>query len=159
MQPLLSGNKIELKYNNAKINFHFSNSDLIAGSRMMYRYRLKGVDNNWSVPTRNTYISYNLLPGIYSFHLQASYNSSDWIDSEYPALITVLPPFWKTLWFIMLLGLLIISGGFLLHIYLSKRKLRSEGHKLVEYFTTIENQYHSIDELLWDMARNIISRL
>ena len=159
MQPLSPGNEIILQHNNARINFHFANSELIAGSRIRYRYQLEGVDDTWSAPTKNTNVTYNLLPGTYAFRLQASYNSSDWFDSDHNAVITVKPPFYKTTWFLIMVGIILLLGGTLFHLYSRRRKLKSEGHKLVEYFTLLENQYSSIEELIWDMARNIIARL
>lgn len=159
MQNLTTENNFKLPYHDAKINFYFTNSDLIAGSRIMYRYLLEGLDKNWSEPTPNHQITYNLSPGDYTFRLQASYNSSDWVESENIASFTIVPPFWRSLWFLTLLISLIILTAFFIHTTTKKRKSRTEGQKLVEYFATNDNHYSNIDDLLWDMARNIVSRL
>ena len=159
MQNVTQGNNFKLPYRDAKINFYFTSTDLIAGSRIRYRYFLEGMDNTWSEPTPNHQITYNLSPGKYTFRLQASYNSSDWIESENKATLTVLPPFWQRLWFIALVTLIVILSGVFLYSINKKVKSKAEGQKLVEYFTTHDNHYSNIDDLLWDMARNIVSRL
>ena len=159
MQNVSLENNFKLPYKDAKLNFYFTSSDLIAGNRIMYRYFLEELDNTWSEPTTNHQITYNLSPGNYTFRLQASYNSSDWIESENTASITVVPPFWQRLWFISLVALIVILSGFFLHSNNQKRKSRAEGQKLVEYFATNDNHYSNIDDLLWDIARNIVSRL
>ena len=158
MQNVLLENNIKLPYKDAKINFYFTSSDLIAGKRIFYRYFLDGLENTWSEPTSNHQVTYNLSPGDYTFRLQASYNSSDWIESENTASITVVSPFWQRPWFIVMLALLIMLAGFFIHSTNKKRKSRIEGQKLVEYFATNDNHYSNIDDLLWDMARNIVSR-
>src|SRR5690606_33585530 len=136
-----------------------TSSELIAGSRIMYRYMLVGLDDTWSAPTANQHIIYDLSPGTYTFRLQSSYNSSDWIESENVALITVTPPFWQKMWFIVMAALFFLAVGLFIFSVSKKRKIKAEGQKLIEFFATADNHYSGIDDYLWEIARNIVSRL
>lgn len=152
-------NNFKLPYKDAKINFYFTSSELIAGSRIMYRYMLVGLDDTWSAPTANQHITYNLSPGTYTFRLQTSYNSSDWIEGENVAVITVTPPFWQKMWFLVMAALFFLAVGLLIFTVSKKRKIKAEGQKLIEFFATADNHYSGIDDYLWEIARNIVSRL
>lgn len=71
-------------------------------ANLKYKYRLEGLDAKWNY-TSNTEVEYAFLPpGKYNFEVLAI--NSDGIESTEPALIsfTILPPFWKSWWFILL---------------------------------------------------------
>ncbi len=71
-------------------------------ANLKYKYRLEGLDSKWNY-TSNTEVEYAFLPpGNYNFEVLAI--NSDGIESADPAHIgfTILPPFWKTWWFILL---------------------------------------------------------
>jgi ligand-binding sensor domain-containing protein len=71
-------------------------------ANLKYKYRLEGLDSKWNY-TSNTEVEYAFLPpGKYNFEVLAI--NSDDIESAEPALIsfTILPPFWKTWWFILI---------------------------------------------------------
>lgn len=66
-----------------------------------YKYRLEGLDTNWTY-SKNTFVQYTTLPsGKYKFIVYAI--NFDGKLSEEPATISfeINPPFWKTWWFIM----------------------------------------------------------
>lgn len=112
-------NFITISYNG--INFRDA-------GELLYKYRLKGLTNNW-VYTRNLQVEYAFLPpGNYKFEVYAI--NSDGLISSTPATLrfTIRPPFWKTWWFI---SLTIISGIALIVLYLRIRlKMLRKEHKL-----------------------------
>ena len=76
-----------------------------------FKYILEGYDNDWSAPSNVRYISYTELPGgDYTFKVKAANNDGVWNETPYEIRIRVVPPFWKTKIFYVLIALLIIAG-------------------------------------------------
>lgn len=76
-----------------------------------FRYKLEGYDADWSAPTNVRYISYTALPGgEYTFKVKAANNDGIWNETPYEIHITVVPPFWKTKWFYVLV-IILAAGG------------------------------------------------
>lgn len=119
--PILKHNQNFVSISYAAINFRDA-------GELLYKYRLKGLTNNW-VYTRNLQVEYAFLPpGNYKFEVYAI--NSDGLISSTPATLrfTIRPPFWKTWWFI---SLTIISGIALIVLYLRIRlKMLRKEHKL-----------------------------
>lgn len=93
-----------------------------------YRYRLVGLSDNW-INTKNTVVEYAFLPsGSYKFEVIAI--NADGIESHSAAQIsfTILPPFWKTWWFISI-SIFVISVIIYLYYINRVRQLRKE-HQL-----------------------------
>ena len=70
-------------------------------SRNRYRYKLEGFDQDW-VETDSTIriATYtNLNPGHYLFRVKASNNTGIWNETGVSLPITIIPPYWQTLWF------------------------------------------------------------
>jgi ligand-binding sensor domain-containing protein/serine phosphatase RsbU (regulator of sigma subunit) len=76
-----------------------------------FRYKLEGYDADWSAPTNIRYVSYTELPGgEYTFKVKAANNDGIWNETPYEIHITVVPPFWKTKWFYVLVIILAAFG-------------------------------------------------
>jgi ligand-binding sensor domain-containing protein/signal transduction histidine kinase len=97
-----------LAYNQNYLKFGFVGLCFSAPERVGYRYRLEGIDNGWR-QTRARSVSYPYLPaGDYRFTVKAVNN--DGLESREPAEVrfTILPPFWQTWWFRILLVLAVL---------------------------------------------------
>lgn len=71
--------------------------------KVMYRYRLEGVDADW-VQTSSRSIAYPYLPpGSYTFRVQACSEPEAWSPSAATLSFVIDPPYWATLWFRMIL--------------------------------------------------------
>jgi ligand-binding sensor domain-containing protein/serine phosphatase RsbU (regulator of sigma subunit) len=76
-----------------------------------FKYLLEGYDKTWSAPTNVRYVSYTELPGgEYVFKVKAANNDGTWNDTPYEIRITVVPPFWKTKTFYVIVVILVIAG-------------------------------------------------
>jgi ligand-binding sensor domain-containing protein/signal transduction histidine kinase len=78
----------------------------LPGERLRYQYMLEGADHEWSAPTdQRTVIYARLTSGTYRFLVRAV--TSAGISSSQPASIafTVLPPMWRTWWFLLACGI------------------------------------------------------
>lgn len=108
--------------------------------RTWFRYRLLGLDSNWSPPTMEKKASFaNLSSGEYTLELMASNDPNEWFGEVRRLRVTVLPSFWTRWW--VLLGCAVCAIGlFYLVILLRTRHLnrrRNELERLVATRTSI----------------------
>ena len=85
-------------------------------STLRYQYRLEGADQNWSSLTTRRSVTYaSLAAGTYKFLVRAV--TTDGVASATPAVVsfTVLPPFWRTWWFLSMLMLAAGIAAYALH--------------------------------------------
>lgn len=110
-----------LAYNQNFIVISYTGISFRDGGNLHYKYRLKGLDNEW-VMTDNSEVEYAFLPpGKYQFEVLAI--NSDGQESLSPATLqfVILLPLWKKWWFILLVILFI---GFLSY-YLYSHRMRT----------------------------------
>jgi ligand-binding sensor domain-containing protein/signal transduction histidine kinase len=117
--------KILLEYNQNHLQISFIGICLTSPETVSYKYRLEGIDPNWT-GTNNRSISYSSLsPGKYTFKVIAK-NKDGW-ESTKPAEIgfTIQPPFWQTWWFRgTFLILILLSAALVVVGYVKKEKAK-----------------------------------
>lgn len=101
---------IRLRESNRSFSIAFSALDYGHETQGLYYYRMKGFDNDWTLlkPGQHS-VRYSVLPaGHYTFEVK--YQSLQTIDEEEMISIDVIvtPPFWKSWWFRLLLGILFV---------------------------------------------------
>lgn len=91
--------KLILDYKNNFLSFDYSAIYTAEHERMVYRHKLEGTGGHWIDAGTQTSATYNnLIPGSYSFEVQASTDGKQWtVSYSYP--FTILPPWWQTWWF------------------------------------------------------------
>lgn len=97
---------IELASDKNQIQVDFVGLAFGPGERLLYQYLLEGSGQDWSTPADQRSVNFaNLAPGKYRFVVRAT--NTDGMVSSSPASVsfTVLPPFWRTWWFITLAAL------------------------------------------------------
>ncbi|MEJ5200670.1 MAG: two-component regulator propeller domain-containing protein [Anaerolineales bacterium] len=102
--------EIRLSYKENFFAFEFAALDFTAPERNQYAYKLEGFDNDWVYCGTRRYASYtNLSPGEYVFRVKGSNNDGIWNEQGVSVRVVVTPPFWGTLWF-QVLVVLIVAG-------------------------------------------------
>lgn len=107
----LTGSK-SFAFNQNIFRFDFIGLSFSHPTGIEYKYRLENIDTDWQT-TKDRSLFYPFLPpGSYTLKVKAV--NADGFESEKPAeyRFKILPPFWQTWWFLVLLGLFL--GGFLL---------------------------------------------
>ena len=112
--------------------FDFSGASLTNPKRVKYKYFLEGYDHDWSPAQRQNFATYSNLPaGHYIFKVKASNNDDIWNKEPAEFEFTILPPFWKTIWFWTLIGIFtIVLAGF--YVRYREMKLRAANQLLEE---------------------------
>jgi len=83
------------------VSFEFTTLTYGAPSRILYRYRLDGLEDDWNeVGSDRRFATYtNLSAGIYTFRVQATNEDGIWGEVETTLEVVVIPSWWETLWF------------------------------------------------------------
>jgi signal transduction histidine kinase/streptogramin lyase/CheY-like chemotaxis protein len=115
------------------ISFEYAALSYVSPSGNRYAYKMEGFDKEWiHVDSSRRFATYtNLDPGSYTFRIKASNNDNIWNETGKSLKITVLPPWWETVWFRSLASLIIL--GLLFSVYLwrmSAIKIRSRALEL-----------------------------
>ncbi len=150
--------EINLSWHENVFSVEFSALDFYQPEKIMYRYKMEGVDNGWvEVKSNRRFANYtNLKGGEYRFYVQASNSSGVWIESPTELNINIKPPFWETTWFKLasIIAVLVsFIGYYRYHTHRLKARKR-ELEKLVhertaqieEQNTRLENQNIEISQ-------------
>lgn len=78
----------------------------INSENIRFKYKLEGADTDWvDAGTRRTAYFSHLSPGTYTFKVIAANADGVWNQAGASVRINVIPPFYKTWWFLTLVGL------------------------------------------------------
>lgn len=142
---------LSLPFNRNHITFDFHGISLSNPSRVRYKYKLEGYDDEWSGTTEISSATYaNLDPGTYTFYVIAQYNNGLWTPKPLTYTFSVNAPLWRREWF-MGLVLLLISGAILTIIRLRERGLKNMNKLLdlrVKHRTRLLERKHQEKEML-----------
>jgi len=84
--------------------------------RVQIKCRLSGVDHEWQVPTGERVARYtNLEPGSYTFQVVGANEDGVWNKQGATLKFEILPEFWQTAWFRLLMLFLFIAAIIAFH--------------------------------------------
>jgi len=137
--------EVEMSYKSNEFLFEFSTMDFEKSSFVEYAYMLEGFEKSWnSASSDRPFASYtNLSPGDYLFKVKATYNKGEWTQMPSTIKITIVPPFWRTWWFILIFAVFFISVFVIFYkyrIYSLKMQKRKLEFQVKERTNEIENQ-------------------
>lgn len=125
--PVVTTAAYQLQHDNNNIRFEFSGISFRSGNEIIYYYKLNELDKEWKTTTQN-YLDYKTLPpGDYTLELYAI-NKYGVKSNIINILIKVAAPFWKTIWFYVLVGAGILAAV----VYLLNRRNKLTKQKLEE---------------------------
>ena len=152
--------QLSFPYNTSSFLFSFSSGELSGDKRNHLQYRLDGYDDEWQTPAITGQAVYSKLPpGRYSFEIKASRDGINWYNASYPVDIFIAHPWWQQTWFRLLCILFTAIILVTVFYYYKKRKTTREINKTIEYFGNSSYEHSSVEDILWDISRNCISRL
>jgi signal transduction histidine kinase/ligand-binding sensor domain-containing protein/DNA-binding response OmpR family regulator len=128
--PIQYTQKITLKHTQNFFSLQLAALNYSNTEKNQFAYILEGFDRGWNyIGNKNEAIYTGVVPGNYVFRVKASNNDGVWNEKEASIRIIILPPFYKTYWFKILLGLIILFSIFLIisirnhNLKLQKKKL------------------------------------
>lgn len=138
-----------LKYDQNNISINFQGVWLKNPDKLLFRYKLKGLEENWQIVSEGKSASYNNLgPGSYTFVVQTRNEEDVWSEpAEF--IFEIATPLWKRWWFWLLI---VASGILVIYVFvryrlqaLQKENLLLE-QRVAERTREIEEQSNVIAE-------------
>lgn len=125
---------IKLKYNQNFFSFRFAVLDYENPDQNWYKYKLEGVDDDWTVcDAAHRVAKYTrVAPGEYIFRVKGSNSGGVWNEQGASLKVTVIPPWYMTIPAYILYAIAIVT---LLFLYIRYRE-----SKLRKYNEQLENQ-------------------
>ncbi len=121
-----------------------------------FAYKLEGVDPNWVVAEGINTANYtNIDGGEYTFRVRLHPNAS----AERVLKIKVGTIFYKTFGFRLFIFFLLVFTVYYFNRFREKQMIRKESDQTIDYFANSFYGRNSVEEILWDVCRNCISRL
>lgn len=168
-----------LSYEQNRIYFRFGLLEFVQPEKINYYYQLQGLDKKWVELGAHSEVTFNSLqPGNYTLLVKATDVYGNQQKEMLSITFRIVPPFWKTWWFI---ALMLISLVFLVFLFIKWRvknikaietekfkvqQLNAEQYKskleleqIINYFSSSLVDKHSVEDVLWDVAKNLIGRL
>jgi len=161
----ISDNAIfDLAARDNQVTFYFGSVDYTPHVRTFYEYKLVDLDKDWIKLADQNSVRYNsLAPGKYIFKVRISNDNKNWHESDNEVTVFIAAPFYQTWWFKIIgviIGLLII---WYVVKYYQRKQLKQredlETQVVINYFASQINKHQKTDEMLWDIAKNCISKL
>lgn len=153
-QPLI------IPYASRNISINISAPDYQRPFRIQYRYTLSSKKNNWIHNGNARFVQLNnLSPGRYQLIASVSHDGINWFDAEKPVHFTILLPWWKQWWFVALVMLAALGSLWTLYSLRQKRRRLKQYQKTIDYFAHSGFEHSTVEDILWDVARNCISGL
>jgi ligand-binding sensor domain-containing protein len=91
---------IHFQYPKNELYLEFSALDFSLPSKKKYQFILEGYDADWSSPSGRNFAHYKNIPyGKYTFKVRGTNSDGEWSPREAVLPITVIRPWWRSLWF------------------------------------------------------------
>lgn len=150
--------ELKISYEKKVISLRYAALDFSNPLLTHYAYKLEGYDEQWIEAGRRREAIYtNLDPGSYTLLIRSANKDGVWNEKPLSIIIEIIPPFWMTWWFrlIILLGTILIVGGSVRYLELKKIKQKiktlEEKQALEKERTRIARDMH--DEIGANLTR------
>ena len=111
--PLPAGQAVQIKPGQENLEIEYTGINWSRPQEIRFKYQLLGFNQDWvEADTRRTAYFSSLPPGAYTFKVIADNGEGVWNTDAKSLRITVLPPFYRTWWFLTLAALA-VSGAVL----------------------------------------------
>ena len=142
---------VTLRWPQNSLEFEFAALSYNQPNKNQYAYMLEGFDSSWHlIGTKRDGRYTNLPGGKYNLLLKASNSDGVWNESPVRIAVTVIPPFWQTMWFRLLLGLIAmaaVAGGFRLRTKTMQDRNRRLERLVRERTSALEKRNQEIQAL------------
>lgn len=128
-RPVNLTKEVVLTHENTTFSFRFSSDNYLIPEKNMFKYRLKGYDNDWiEADAFSRIASYTKVPpGDYSFEVLAANNDGVWGTSPVSIKIKCLPAPWLSWWAYLIYAIGIAGILFwIVYYYYNRKKQRLE---------------------------------
>jgi len=143
--------EIRLDYSQNFFSFAFASLDYKNPEKIQYQYKLEGFDKEW-VDCKNIPAAHytKVKPGKYTFMVRATNSDGVWSKNTAQLKVTIVPPFWKTIWFYIFCILLLAFTVYTL--YKLRIKSLERGKSILE--SEVQKRTVEINQLYQDLKKS-----
>ncbi len=147
---------ITLNYDQTVFSIRLSALNFINPNKNKYTYRVEGLTDRWiNLGTKREIIITNLNPGEYIFHFTASNDEGIWSQSDKTLKIIVLPPFYST-WVFRILVIVVIV---ILIIIAYKNRIKSIKNQRVQLEKLVDQRTEELKQKNEELEDEIEERI
>ena len=176
----LPGDHVTTSWKENEIRITIGTINFSDGAMQRFAYRIvKDSNTAWTqMGTQPSFSISSLSPGTHRIQVKAFAPNNRWPEQVNEISIEVLPPLWRKDWFLLLAGIIVLV---LLYLFIKWRtrvarskemektqveKLKADHYKnqfeleqISNYFSSSLADKKTEDEVLWDVAQNLIGRM
>lgn len=146
--PMNLWQQIEAPPGQGDLEIHYTALSLVAPEKVRFKYRLEGYDQDWTEAGARRVAYYtNVPPGRYRFRVLAMNNDGVWNETGAVVAFRLMPHFYQTPWFFMLVGAgLILLGwsGYKWRVKRLERRTRQLEIKVTERTAEVIEQKNQL---------------
>jgi ligand-binding sensor domain-containing protein len=116
---------LSIPYPKNQIEIAYTGLSFRSKGNMQFRYKLKGLEDEWRYTESNKVTFSMLPPGNYNFVVQVKNKEGLWSSISRPVIFTIQPPFYQTAWFIIL-SAIAVSGVVFIILYQSAKNIEQK---------------------------------
>jgi len=117
--------KLQLDYTHNTLAFEFAGLEFTEPIKNQYAWRMSGIDKDWVLSGNKRFTRYaNMPPGDYRFEVKASNNDGIWNETPTVLQIEIIPPFWQTLWFKIVIIVIALGLTAIIATLVSRQRYR-----------------------------------
>jgi signal transduction histidine kinase/ligand-binding sensor domain-containing protein/DNA-binding response OmpR family regulator len=120
--------KLVLSYKQDVFTLEFAALNYVNSENNFYTYKLDGLFRDWITPSHDRMASFtNLNPGNYTLRIKRILMENGAESKELTLGIVILPPFWKTGWFIAIIFILLLFMVYtLVRFFINREKIKNQ---------------------------------
>ncbi|MFT5385057.1 MAG: ligand-binding sensor domain-containing protein [Saprospiraceae bacterium] len=111
----------ELEYDKNNIKIEFNAITFKNARQAIYQYKMDGIDKDWVQSKINVAQYPSLNPGNYTFLIKTKTTNSGWSSAQL-VNFQIDIPYWRSWWFFLLAGLLVLGVSYLTFSEIGRRK-------------------------------------
>jgi signal transduction histidine kinase/streptogramin lyase len=133
-QVLSLEQNVEIGPNIDSLEIHYTGLSFSRPEQLRFKYKLSGLDQDWvEAGTRRVAYYSHIPPGEYVFSVIAASSDGVWNEKAATLIVSVVPPFWRTWWFSVLMMLTLL--GILALAYRRRIEHLKKAHAAQEAFS------------------------
>ena len=151
--------------NGSNITIDYAAMDYVGVNKIVYYYKMDGIDKDWNRPTDMRRVTYsNLSHGHYVFHVRSTNREGGDVNNEKTLVIFVDNPTWLSWWavclYILGIVLLLIAVAFIMSTYNGLRQKVKVEQQVTDiklrFFTNISHELRTPLTLIVAPVENIL---
>ncbi|WPR71160.1 two-component regulator propeller domain-containing protein [Flavobacterium sp. NG2] len=149
---------VTLAYDKANFSINYAIPNFIRPKNNQYKYRLTGLENNWTI-TKNTEATYIIQnPGTYTFEVYGANNDGIWNKKPTTLTFIIKPAPWRSIWamliYLLIIGFAVYKLNWILKSkanlkqkleleYIEAERIKETNQAKLEFFTNISHEFRT----------------